>query len=125
MVGTLARVFGVVFVVVGLLGFVPQATPNGALLGIFPVNALHNIVHIGLGVWGLAVGGTAAGAGTYMRGLTIIYALLAVLGLIPATNDLFGLVPLHGPDVALHAVLAAAAAYLGFGPPSKATAPSA
>ena len=120
MVGRLARLLGVVFVAVGLLGFIPQATPNGALLGIFPVNTLHNIVHIALGLWGLAVGGSMAGAVSYMRGLTVIYALLAVLGLFPATNTLFGLVPLHGADVGLHAVLALVAAYLGFGPPSKA-----
>jgi hypothetical protein len=122
MLGKIARLLGVVFVVVGLLGFVPSLTPNGNLLGIFPVNALHNCVHIALGIWGLAVAGSASGALTYLRGLTVIYALLTVLGMIPATNTLFGLVPLHGADVGLHAALAVAAAYFGFGPPSKAPA---
>jgi hypothetical protein len=122
MVAKAARLFGVVFVVVGLLGFVPQAVPNGMLLGIFPVNALHNIVHIALGLWGLMAGGSMAGAVGYMKALAIIYGLLAVLGLIPATADGFGLVPLHGADVGLHAVLALAAAYFGFGPPAKSPA---
>jgi hypothetical protein len=114
MIGTAARVFGVLFVVIGILGFVPQLTPDGQLLGLFPVNAVHNIVHILLGVWGLAAGGSVAGAVTYFKGIAIIYALLMVLGLIPATNTLFGLAPIHGNDVWLHGVLAAIAAYYGF-----------
>jgi hypothetical protein len=124
MVTTFARVFGVIFVLVGVLGFVPAAMTDGMLLGLFPVNTVHNVVHILLGLWGLMAGGTAAGAVGYFKGLTVIYGLLAVLGLIPATQDLFGLAPIHGNDVWLHAVLALAAAYFGFGPPAKARVPA-
>jgi len=120
MLVNISRLLGVAFVVVGVVGFVPPLTPNGNLLGLFPVNAAHNLVHIALGVWGLVVGGTFSGALFYLRGLTVIYGLLAILGLFPATNTLFGLAPIHGADVALHAVLALIAAYFGFGPPSKA-----
>jgi hypothetical protein len=119
MVSTFARVFGVIFVLVGVLGFVPAAMSDGMLLGLFPVNTVHNIVHILLGLWGLLAGGTATGAIGYFKALTVIYGLLAVLGLIPATQDLFGLAPIHGNDVWLHGVLALAAAYFGFGPPAK------
>ncbi|HET9662645.1 MAG TPA: DUF4383 domain-containing protein [Burkholderiales bacterium] len=119
MLVTLARVFGAIFIVVGLLGFVPPLVPNGNLLGLFPVNAVHNLVHIGLGVWGLIAGASLAVAVIYFRGIAIIYGLLAVLGLIPATNTLFGLAPIHGADVILHAVLALIAAYLGFWSTSK------
>ena len=119
MVSTFARVFGVIFVLVGVLGFVPAAMTDGMLLGLFPVNTVHNIVHILLGLWGLLAGGTAISAIGYFKALTVIYALLAVLGLIPATQDLFGLAPIHGNDVWLHGVLALAAAYFGFGPPAK------
>ena len=114
MIGTYARVFGVLFVLIGILGFVPQLTPDGMLLGLFPVNAVHNIVHILLGLWGLAAGGSAPGAVTYFKGVAVIYTLLMVLGLIPATNTLFGLAPIHGHDVWLHGVLAAISAYYGF-----------
>jgi hypothetical protein len=114
MLVTLARVFGALFIVVGLLGFVPALTPGGNLLGLFPVNAMHNLVHIGLGAWGVIAGVSLAAAVIYFRGIAIIYGLLAVLGLIPATNTLFGLAPIHGADVVLHAVLALIAAYLGF-----------
>jgi Domain of unknown function (DUF4383) len=122
MVTTFARVFGVIFVVVGILGFVPATMTNGMLLGLFPVNAVHNIVHILLGVWGLAVAKSVAGSVGYFKGLAIIYGLLTVLGLIPATNTLFGLAPIHGNDVWLHLALAVVAAYFGF---AKAKAPAA
>jgi hypothetical protein len=46
--------------------------------------------------------------------VALIYALLTVLGLIPATNTAFGLVPIYGHDVWLHAVLAAGAGHFGF-----------
>jgi len=111
---TLARLSGAIFIVVGLLGFVPALTPAGNLLGLFPVNAVHNLVHIGLGAWGVIAGASLAASLIYFRGIAILYALLAVLGLLPATNTLFGLAPIHGADVVLHAVLALIAAYLGF-----------
>ena len=115
MVQKIARVFGVALLVVGILGFVPAAVTDGKLFGIFPVNTFHNVVHILLGLWGLAGSGSFAGAVAYLRAQAMIYGLLAVLGLIPATDTLFGLVPLHGADVALHAVLAAIAAWAGWG----------
>jgi len=71
---TMARVFGVVFLLVGVLGFVPGINQmhtttegeglvvggpgHGMLLGIFHVNLLHNLVHILFGVWGLVAGGS-------------------------------------------------------------------
>ena len=72
MLSKVSRLLGVVFVVVGILGFVPPLTPNGNLLGLFPVNAVHNLVHVALGVWGLAAGGTFSGALFYLRGLTVV-----------------------------------------------------
>jgi hypothetical protein len=78
------------------------------------VNVLHDAVHILFGVWGLFAASGLAGAVLYARGVAVIYALLTVLGLIPATKTAFGLVPIYGHDVWLHAVLAAGAAYFGF-----------
>jgi hypothetical protein len=116
---TWARIFGAIFILLGLLGFVPALVPNGNLLGLFPVNAVHNAVHIGLGAWGLIAGMSLIASVIYFRGIAIIYGLLAILGLLPATNTLFGLAPIHGADVVLHAVLALMAAYLGFWYASK------
>ncbi len=126
MVRTVALLFGIVFLAVGILGFVPATaepathegltmTQNSAmLLGLFPVNLLHNVVHILFGLWGLAAYRSVGGSIGYFRAVAVIYALLTVLGLLPQTNTLFGLVPLHGNDVWLHAVLAIVAAYFGF-----------
>lgn len=125
---TFALLFGIVFLAVGILGFVPNLvqppagghhvtmTQNyGDLLGLFPVNLLHNVVHIVFGLWGLAAArGLAGGAVTYARGVAIIYALLTVLGLLEATNTTFGYIPIYGNDVWLHAALALVAAYFGW-----------
>jgi hypothetical protein len=51
---------------------------------------------------------------TYARSVAVVYGLLTVLGLIPAINDTFGLIPIGGNDIRLHALLAAVAAYFGF-----------
>ena len=131
---SLARVFGIVFIVVGILGFIPGITRmhddlhtgdhklvvggpgHGELLGLFHVNILHNVVHLLFGVWGLVAAGSLGNSRIYFRGVGVIYAVLAVLGLIRAGNvwNTFGLIPIHGHDVWLHAVLAAAGLYLGF-----------
>lgn len=128
-----ALAYGIVFLLVGIAGFIPalvtgpeapaadaagdvaqHATAHGLLFGLFPVNALHNIVHILFGVWGIAAYRAFSQARLYARGVAVVYAVLTVLGLIPGLNTLFGLVPLYGHDIWLHAVLAAVAAYFGW-----------
>ena len=123
-----ALVLGIVFLIVGIAGFVPGLTvphehPDvtvksglGLELSLFPINVLHNIVHLLFGVWGLLAARSAAGARTYGRSVAIIYALLAVMGVISAGNlhTTFGLVPLYGNDIWLHALLAIVAGYFGF-----------
>ncbi|AFZ66319.1 DUF4383 domain-containing protein [Deinococcus peraridilitoris] len=133
MVKTFALVVGVVYLLVGLMGFIPGLlsppagpdlavdTLHGRLLGIFPVNIIHNVVHLAIGAWGIASYRTLGSAVGFARGLTVLYALLAVMGLIPGLNTMFGLVPLHGNDVWLHAVTAAVAAYFGWGSDRSAT----
>ena len=86
----------------------------GYLLGLFPINLMHNLVHLAIGAWGIAAARSMTGARTYAKGLAIIYGILAVMGLIPALNTVFGLVPIHGHDVWLHAGTAIIAAYFGW-----------
>jgi hypothetical protein len=86
----------------------------GLALGLFPVNILHNLVHLAFGIWGFFAYRTLGAARTYAKGVAIIYAVLTVAGLIPGLNTMFGLTPLFGNDVWLHAVLSAVAAYFGF-----------
>ena len=121
-----ARIFGIVFLLAGLSGFVPGISPphnhpglnvnagSALAMGLFPVNVLHNIVHLLFGVWGLIAARSMGAARLYARAVAVIYGALTVMGLIPLTNTTFGLVPIYGNDVWLHALLAAVAAYFGF-----------
>lgn len=122
-----ALVYGIIFLVVGIAGFIPGLlmpsaadhvlavdAMSGRLLGLFPVNILHNIVHILFGLWGLAAYRSFGAARLYAQVVAVVYAILAVMGFIPVLNTTFGLVPLYGHDIWLHALLAAVAAYFGF-----------
>ena len=125
-VRTFAAAFGIVFLLAGLSGFVPALSPehmhpgvvvtSGSRLamGLFPVNVLHDFVHLAFGIWGLLAARSMGGSLTYAKGVALIYALLTVLGLIPVTNTTFGLVPIYGNDIWLHAGLAIVATYFGF-----------
>ena len=105
---------GVVYALVGLLGFVPginvEGPPNappvtvssfyGHLLGLFPVNLVHNLVHLAIGAWGIvAYARGIPSSRMFARGLAVLYAVLAIMGFIPGLNTVFGLVPLYGHDV--------------------------
>ena len=126
---TMAMVFGVVFSLVGVLGFFPSPPPPGApplsvehghgmALGLFPINTLHNVVHLLFGFLGIAAArGVLMSARGYFQLVAVAYALLVILGLLPATQTTFGLIPIWGNDVWLHALIAAGAAYFGFAAP--------
>lgn len=123
-----ALIFGIVFLAVGIAGFVPGITQGhthpdvtvtaglGLLFGLFPVNVLHNLVHLLFGGWGLAASRSPGAAVGYAKATAVIYAVFTVMGFIPAANlhATFGLVPLYGHDIWLHAALALVAAYFGF-----------
>ena len=90
-----ALIWGIAFLVAGIAGFIPGLTTaepaphmvvaagHGRLLGLFPVNVLHNAVHLIFGIWGLAAYRSFSGARTYARAVAVIYAVFAVMGLIP------------------------------------------
>jgi hypothetical protein len=130
-ISTLATVFGVVFLLAGVAGFFPAPPPPGALplvvnhghglaLGLLPVNTLHNAVHLLFGVLGLiAARGMVLAARAYFQLVAVVYALLTVLGMVPATQTTFGLIPIYGNDVWLHGVIALAAGFIGFVMPAR------
>ena len=127
-VRSLAFVYGMVFLVAGVAAFVPAlVTPHEALqhellipqgagnfLGLFPTNALHNVGHAAVGVWGLLAYRNQRAALAYARIVALGLVLVVIMGVIPRLDTVFGLVPLHGNYVWFHAVLAPAAAYFGF-----------
>ena len=125
---TFALVFGIIFLLAGASGFVPAllhpvpagapplsvATGYGLVMGLLPVNLLHNLVHVVFGLLGVAAFAGWFAPRVYAQIVAVSYGLLVVLGLIPATNTLFGLVPIYGNDVWLHLVLGSVAGYFGF-----------
>jgi len=131
-----ALVFGIVFLLAGASGFIPgmlHPVPAGAppltvsmgygfVMGLLPVNVLHNLVHVLFGILGLVAYSGLFAPRMYAQIVAVSYGLLVILGLVPATNTLFGLVPIYGNDVWLHLVLGAIAAYFGFLSPAEAPA---
>ncbi len=109
---TVAAVFGAVYLLVGILGFVLVSGGEGDLLGLFPVNALHNIVHVLLGAILLYGSMSFAAAVQTTRGVGIVLVILGILGFI--APDGFGLVPLGGNDIWLHLATGAILLATGF-----------
>jgi len=114
---TAALVVGAVFLVVGVLGFIPGITTDygdmtfaghdsGAqLLGIFQVSVLHNIVHLLFGVAGLALSRTESGAISYLVVGGIVYLVLWLYGLLVDEGSSANFVPVNDADDWLHLLL--------------------
>ncbi len=101
---------GVVFVVMGLLGFV-----NDPVLGVFEVDILHNVIHILSGVLALA----AVGMGVdmmrlYAKVFGVIYGLVGLVGFVMPGDMILGLFEANLADDLLHVALAAVFLYVGF-----------
>lgn len=125
-----ALITGIIFFLIGVMGFIPgivqepTATPDtaglaftsgyGYLLGLFPINVLHNIVHLLVGILGMVASVSLGSTRLYSGGLAIFYGVLTVMGLFPPTQSTLGLIPIFGNDVWLHGVTAAIATYFGF-----------
>src|SRR5213596_2475982 len=116
MVKPAAILFGLVFLVVGVLGYVPSATSNEMLLGIFHVNSVHNIIHLASGAVFLLCGLAGPGPSrTFFRIFGIVYAAVAALGFYYGDQPILGLVANNTADIWLHVGLALVMLILGFG----------
>jgi len=112
----IAVIFGVIFVVVGVLGFITVVSPGGKLLGVFDVNTAHNLVHLATGIIAILVGMSSDKASrTFFQVFGVIYALVAVLGFYSGDQPLLGIVANNSADSVLHVIIAVATLYLGFG----------
>jgi hypothetical protein len=123
---TAALAVGLVFLLVGILGFIPGITTNyddlkfaghdsdAQLLGIFDTSILHNIVHLIFGVAGLALAKTYEGARTYLLGGGVIYLALFVYGAIWGGDEgSANFIPMNWADNILHVALGGGMVLLG------------
>jgi len=120
-----ALVYGIVFLIVGLGGFIPGLTSNieslqfaghtseAMLLGIFQVSILHNIVHLLYGVVGLLAARSFGGSKNYLIWGGVVYAVLWLYGLFVPHDHGANFVPLNTADNWLHFVLAVTMIGLG------------
>lgn len=121
-----ALVVGLVFLLVGVLGFVPGITTNydslqfaghhsdALLLGLFQVSILHNIVHLLFGVAGILLARTRNGARAYLIGGGIVYLLLWLYGMVINPESPANFVPLNTADNWLHLFLGIGMIALGY-----------
>lgn len=112
-----AGAVGAVFLLVGVLGFIPGVTTDydgmtfagyestAMLLGLFQVSILHNIVHLLFGAAGLAMARTSTSAFAFLVGGGAIYLLLWVYGLVIDQSSSANFVPINTADNWLHLVL--------------------
>lgn len=122
-----AMLVGIVFILAGILGFIPGITTNfdditfagndsGAeLLGIFQVSILHNLVHGLFGIVGLFLARTFDGARTFLIGGGVIYLVLFLYGIVIGDGSGANFVPINTPeDDILHLLLGVGMIGLGF-----------
>ena len=120
-----ALAVGAVFLAVGVLGFVPGITTHydqltfaghhsdAALLGIFNVSVLHNLVHLAFGAAGIALARTFNSARSYLIGGGVVYLVLCLYGLVIDHDSAANFVPVNDADNWLHLGLAVAMIALG------------
>jgi arginine exporter protein ArgO len=121
-----ALVVGAVFLLVGILGFVPGITTNtdqltlaghhseAMLLGIFQVSVLHNAVHLIFGVAGILLARAPMAAKRFLVVGGVVYLVLWVYGLVIGHDSPANFVPLNSADNWLHFALGVAMMALGF-----------
>ena len=122
---TAAMVVGAVFLLVGILGFIPGVTSNYAalgaagptsealLLGVFQVSILHNIVHLLFGVAGIVMARSATQSRNYLIGGGALYLVLWLYGLVVPHDSSANFVPFNDADDWLHLILGLGMVALG------------
>ena len=120
-----AAAVGAVFLLVGVLGFIPGITTDYAamkiagdesdalLIGVFEVSVLHNVVHLLFGAAGLAMARTWNGARAYLIGGGAVYLVLWLYGLLIDKTSPANFVPVNTADDWLHFLLGAGMVALG------------
>ncbi len=113
---------GALFVLIGILGFIPPLTPSGNLFGLLEAGTVHNVVYLLVGIVALAAAmGSATYARVYAQAFGLVFGVVAVLGFLIGEGSVLGFLPVDVYDNVLHTVVALSALYAGFAPEGKAS----
>lgn len=118
-------VVGIVFLLVGIAGFIPGLTHSAdhlmgagadsqaVLLGVFQVSILHNLVHLLFGIAGIAAAARVRASRLYLIIGGVVYLVVWIYGLVAVNNEAINLLPVNEADNWLHLGLAAGMILLG------------
>lgn len=101
---SLAILFGTVFIIVGILGFIPNPLVHAE--GIFTTNTMHNLVHVitgGVFLLAIAVPGNEH---KVIMSIGVGYVLVSILGFVTSGDYLLGVIHINQADRWLHMLLA-------------------
>jgi len=116
MLRTLAILFGIVFIIVGVLGFLPTFVVDGKLFELFQINFEHNILHLVSGILALLCGlSSRFSSKIFFIIFGVVYAFLAALGFMQGEGVLFEMIAINMADNWLNAGVAALSLLIGFG----------
>jgi Domain of unknown function (DUF4383) len=107
-----ALIFAIVFILLGILGFVPSITPKHVLFNFFTIGILLNLFYILIGLLALLASGSMLYARLYFKFFGIIFAAIAIWGF--AMNGNLRLVHINISDSFFYLLMAIIALYLGF-----------
>ncbi|MCL5994907.1 MAG: DUF4383 domain-containing protein [Chloroflexi bacterium] len=130
-----ALVLGITYLVLGVLSAIPKfqrphlrndpklmvESGYGYWLGIFPVNVVHSLMHVVMGILGIVSFTSGTASRLFAQANTALFAPLTVMGVLPDQrfNTMFGMAPLWGPDSLVHAATALISGYFGFVSPRE------
>ncbi len=107
----LTKWLGIIFLAIGVLGFVPGITSGGMLLGIFSVDTMHNLVHVITGI--LALVFATSSPKMFLKIFGIVYLIIAILGFVSTGGVVLGMM-MNMADNLLHVVVALVSLMFGF-----------
>lgn len=116
----ITMVLGIVFVLVGLLGFI--SNPIVGSTGYFHTDMIHNVVHLLVGIVMLIMAGSQAVLALNLFGA--IYVVLAIIGFVQGGDKLLGFVGYNAMDNWLHLVLGVVLLALGMSLKGGSSAPA-
>lgn len=126
---TASLIIGIIFLAVGILGFVANPVIGDSMDAIFHADPVHNCVHIISGVLFLIFAFAAPGsAGFFLKLFGVVYFLLGVVGMATIGDSemikLLGFLHVNAADNYLHIALGIVIFLAGLLPPAMVSSSS-